>query len=67
MHKYNELCIRPAVLSRLDLTPHPPLAKISADPLNRILSLFTYTYYILIIEDIVRRELQVTISLTVFL
>jgi hypothetical protein len=57
-------CIRPAAPSRLNLAPHPPLVKISADPQNRIPNLFTYIYYALIIEDIVRRELQIIISLT---
>jgi hypothetical protein len=59
MLRYNKACIRPTAPSRLDLAPHPPLAKTSADPLNRIPSLFTSIYYVLIIEDIVRRELQV--------
>jgi hypothetical protein len=58
MHRYAGACIRPAAPSRLGLAPHPPLAKTSADPENRIQRLFTYTYYVFIIEDIVRRELM---------
>jgi hypothetical protein len=67
MYRYDGICIRFAALIRFGLAPHLSLAKISADPQNRISSLFTYTYYVLIIEDIVRRELQVTISLTAYL
>jgi hypothetical protein len=54
--------IRPAASFRLGLAPHLPLAKISADPENRILSFFIYTNYVFIIEDIIRRELQISFS-----
>jgi hypothetical protein len=32
LYKYDGACIRLAALIRLDLAPHPPLAKTSADP-----------------------------------
>jgi hypothetical protein len=58
IYRYVEACIRSAALIRFSLAPYFPLAKISADPQNRILSLFTYIYYVFIIVDIVSRELQ---------
>jgi hypothetical protein len=32
IYRYAGACIRPATSTRLGLTPHPPLAKTSADP-----------------------------------